>query len=93
MTLTFTHCGTTGKIFIFTKLVTRIIPVLPILVTQTVKNLSAMKETWVQTLGREDPPEKGMATHSIMLPGEFHGQRRLVGNNSPWGCKELDMTD
>ena len=51
-----------------TGIVKRIIPVLPILVTQTVKNLSAMKETWVQTLGREDPLEKGMATHSIMLP-------------------------
>ena len=30
-----------------------------------VKNLPAMKETWVQSLGQEDPLEKGMATHSI----------------------------
>ena len=31
---------------------------------QTVKNLAAMRETWVQSLGWEDPLEKGMATHS-----------------------------
>ena len=37
------------------------------LVTQTAKNLSAMGETWVQSLGREDPLEKGMATHSSIL--------------------------
>ena len=34
---------------------------------QMVKNLSAMRETWVQSLGWEDPLEKGMATHSSML--------------------------
>ena len=34
---------------------------------QMVKNLSAVKETWVQSLGREDPLEKGMATHSSIL--------------------------
>jgi len=36
-------------------------------VAQTVKNLSAMQETWVQFLGQEDPLEKGMATHSRIL--------------------------
>ena len=34
---------------------------------QLVKNLSAMQETWVQSLGQEDPLEKGMATHSSIL--------------------------
>ena len=34
---------------------------------QTVKNLPAMRETWVQSLGQEDPLEKGMATHSSIL--------------------------
>ena len=34
---------------------------------QTVKNLPAMKETWVLSLGLEDPLEKGMATHSSIL--------------------------
>ena len=52
-----------------------------------------MWETWIQSLGWEDPLEKEMATHSLVfLPGEFHGQRSLVGY-SPWVCKELDMTD
>ena len=43
-----------------------------------VKNLPAMQETWVQSLGREDPLEKGMATHSSW-PGELHRQRSPVG--------------
>ena len=37
------------------------------LVPQMVKDPSAMQETWVQFLGREDPLEKGMATHSSIL--------------------------
>ena len=45
------------------------------LVTQLVKNLPAMQETWVQSLGWEDPMERGMATTSVFLPGEFHAQR------------------
>ena len=56
-----------------------------------VKNPPAMKETKVQSPGWEDPLEKEMATHSIFLPGEFHGQRNLEGY-SPSSCKELDMT-
>ena len=36
-------------------------------VAQLVKNLSAMQETWVQSLGWEDPLEKGKATHSSIL--------------------------
>ena len=38
------------------------------LVTQMVKHLPAMQETWVQSLGREDPLEEEMATHSRTLP-------------------------
>ena len=34
---------------------------------QTVKNLLAMQETWVRSLGWEDPPEEGMATHPSIL--------------------------
>ena len=37
------------------------------LVTQMVKNLPAVQETWVQSLGREDPLEKGKAPHSSIL--------------------------
>ena len=54
-----------------------------------------MQETWemqVLSLGREDPLEKGMATIPVFLPGEFHGQRSLVGYG-PWGHTELSMTD
>ena len=50
-----------------------------------------MQETWVRSLGREDPLEKEMAIHSSILPGESHGQRSLVGY-SPRGCKESNMT-
>ena len=60
--------------------------------TQTVNNLPAMQETWVQSLGQEHPLEKGMATTPAFLPGEFHGQRSLAGY-SPQGCKESDMTE
>ena len=45
-------------------------------------------DPWV----REYPPEKGMATHSSILAGEFHGQRVPAGY-SPWGCKESDTTE
>ena len=36
------------------------------LVAQTIKNLPAVPETGVRSLGQEDPLEKGMATHSIL---------------------------
>ena len=55
------------------------------LVLQRVKNLHAIQETWVSSLGREDLLEKGM-------PGEFHGQRSLA-SYSLWGCRESDMTE
>ena len=38
---------------------------------QMVKNLPAMQESWVQSLGREDPLEKGMAAHSSILAWRF----------------------
>ena len=48
-----------------------------------IKRLPAMQETWVRSLGWEDPLEKEMATHStpVLLPGKSHGQRRLVGSS------------
>ena len=45
----------------------------------------------VQFLGQEDPLEEEMVTNSSILPGEFHGQRGVVGY-SPWGLKVSDMT-
>ena len=41
------------------------------LVTQTINNLPAMQETWVRSLGQEDPLEKGMAIHSSILAWEI----------------------
>ena len=60
------------------------------LVAQRVKRLPAMQETWVQSLGQEDPLEKEMATTPVFLPGKSHGQRSLE-DYSPWDHKELDM--
>ena len=49
-------------------------------------------ETWVRSLGQEDPLEKEMATIPVFVPGKSHGQRSLVGY-SPWSHKELDITE
>ena len=62
------------------------------LVAQLVKNLPAVQETQVQSLGWEDPLEKEMATHSSILAGKSHGQRSLVGC-CPWGRKESGTTE
>ena len=50
-----------------------------------------MRETWVGSLGWEEPLEKGMAIHPSILAGEFQGKRSLVGY-SPWGREESEMT-
>ena len=58
---------------------------------ETVNNLPAMQETWVRSLGQEDPLKKGMTTHSIIPSWEIpwteepHGLQR--------GCKESDMIE
>ena len=57
-----------------------------------VKNLPEIQEIRVQSMGQEDPMEKGMAAHSSILAGEFHGQKSLAGY-SPWGHKESDTTE
>ena len=62
------------------------------LVAQMVKHLPAVQETWVRSLGWEDPLEKEMATHSSFLPGKFHELRILVAY-SPWDHKESDTTE
>ena len=59
---------------------------------QMVKNLPAMRKTWVRFLGWEDPLEEGMATHSSVLAWSPHGQRSLAGY-SPWGHKKSDTTE
>ena len=49
---------------------------------QLVKNLPAVQETWVQSLGQEDPLEKGMATHSSILAWRIPW--RSLADYSPW---------
>ena len=54
------------------------------------KRLSAMWETWVRSLGWEDPLEKEIATHSSFLVWRILWTKSLV-SYSPWGCKELEQ--
>ena len=62
------------------------------LVAQMVKNLPAMRETQVWFLGQEDPLKKGIVTPPVVLPGESHEQRSLVGY-SLWNHKESNTTE
>ena len=57
-----------------------------------VKNPLAKQETWVLSLGQEDPLEKEMATHSSILAWKIYGQRSLAGC-SPGDSEESDMTE
>ena len=59
---------------------------------QMVKNLPVMPETWVQSLGQEDPLEEGMATQSSILAWRIPMDRGAWQGCSPWGRKESDMT-
>ena len=60
---------------------------------QTVKNLPAMWETDVPSLGEEDPLEKEMATHSSIFAWRNPWAEEPNGLHSLWGRKELDMTE
>ena len=55
---------------------------------QLVKNPPALQESWVRSLGWEDPLEKKKATHSRILAWRI--QRTICG---PWGRKESDTTE
>ena len=59
---------------------------------QTVKNPPAMWETWVWSLGWEDPLEEGKATHSSILDWRIPIDRGLAGYG-PGVCKELGRTE
>ena len=78
-------------LFFFFKIVLAILVPLSFLVPQMVKNLLAMKETQVRSLSREDPLEKGMATHSSILawripwtegPGRLQSMESQRGRHS-----------
>ena len=47
--------------------------------------VSAMRETWVRSLGQEDPPEKEMATHSSILPWE------ISWTEEPGGLQSMEL--
>ena len=53
------------------------------LVAQTVQNLPAMRETWVRSLGWEEPLEEGLATHSSVLAW------RIPGTGEPGGLPSM----
>ena len=55
------------------------------LVSQMVKNLLAMQQTWVRSLGQEDPPEKGMAAHSHILAW------RIPWSEGPGGLQSIEL--
>ena len=57
------------------------------------KNLPAMQENWVRSLGQEDPLEKGIATHSSILAWRIPWTEGPSVLHSPWGHKELDTTE
>ena len=57
---------------------------------QTVKNLPMMRETWVRSLGWEDPLEEGLATHSSILAWKIPWIEE-PGGYSPWGSRKSDI--
>ena len=59
------------------------------LVTQMVKNLPAMQETQLRSLGQEDPLEKGIATHSSILAWKILWAEKPGKLYSPWSCKRI----
>ena len=63
------------------------------LVAQRLKRLPATQETWVQSLGWEDPLEKEMATHSSILAWRIPWTQRSLVGYSLWARKESDMTE
>ena len=59
------------------------------LVVQMLKNLPAVHETWVRSLGPKTPWRREWQPTPVFLPGESDGQRSLAGY-SPWGRRESD---
>ena len=59
---------------------------------QTVKRLPAVLETWVRSLGQEDPLEKEMATHSSTLAWKIPRMEEPGGLQS-WGLQRVGTTE
>ena len=62
------------------------------MVTQMVKNLPTMRETWDRSLGWEDSLEKEMAAHSSTVALKIPWTEELGAGYHPWGRKESGMT-
>ena len=60
---------------------------------QLVKSLPAMRETWVQSLGWEDPLKKGMVTQSSSLAWRIPWTEKPGRLYSPWGRKQWNTTE
>jgi len=92
-TIALTRWTFVGKVMslLFNMLSRLVINTLPCMVAQTVKRLSTMQETWVRSLGQEDPLEKEMAIHSSTIawkipwteePGRLQSmESQRVGHN------------
>ena len=63
------------------------------LAAHTVKDLSVMRETWVRSLGQEDPLEKGMATHSSILAWRITRTEEPAGLQSMRSQRGLTVTE
>ena len=63
-----------------------------VLMTQRVKNLLALQEKPVQSLGRKDSQRREWQPTPLFFPGESHGQRSLA-DYSPWDLKDSDMAE
>ena len=59
---------------------------------QTVKNLPAMQETWVRTMGWEDSLEKGMTTHSSIMVYDILLSAKEVVQSCPTLCNPMDCS-
>ena len=62
------------------------------LVAQMVKCLLTIRETWVRSLGGEDPWRRKWQPTPVLLPGKSHGRRILIGDGS-WGGEHSDATE
>ena len=66
-------------LFVYIYIYTYIHTYMGFLVAQTIKNLPAMQETWLQSPGWEVPWRREWLPITVLLPGEFHGQWSLAG--------------
>ena len=72
--------GTTEKPYATVKIINLYATLIASLVARLVKNLPAMRETWVRSLGWEEPLEKRKATHSSILAWKIPGTVQSLGS-------------